>query len=101
MQALSRNSDPLTSHLAADRYESKLPERQQQVLGLVANYPGKTAGELARKMIETYTKLPVHIAAATPHKRLPELERRNLVMRCPARKCGDSGELAATWVVAL
>jgi hypothetical protein len=45
----ARRSDPVTSHLAAERIKAsgKLGEQQRVVLDLVRRYPGCTSAELA------------------------------------------------------
>ena len=93
---MARSSDPATSHEGAVQHREKLSERREQVLQLVVNHPGATQGELARQMLKRYN-LPINVCAATPHKRLPELEKLGLVKRGEPRKCRDSGYNNATW----
>jgi len=94
---MRRTTDPDTSHAAAIRHAAtNLSKRRQQVLELVAANEGRTQGELARLMLSVY-HLPINICAATPHKRLPELERLGLVYRGDKRCCADSGYQSTTW----
>lgn len=96
--AMSRNTDPETSHQAALEHAlTTLSERRRQVFDLVNDFPGQTAGELARIMLRRFGHLPITVCAETPHKRLPELERLGLVRRGDARECGDSGYDRMTW----
>lgn len=95
--AMARVTDPPTSHQAAKQHEEKLSERRAQVLELVRAYPGETQGELALRFHTRWPALGILVAAATPHKRLPELEKMGLVRRGPERLCRDSQYLAATW----
>lgn len=44
----ARNTDPATSHLAAERIKPKLRAQQQAVLDALAKWPGSTAVELAK-----------------------------------------------------
>lgn len=101
-----RNTDPETSRDAAKKHAAKgLSERRRQVLSLVREFPGSTQGELARMFFHKYggsirpqfNELSITVCAATPHKRLPELEALGLVRRGDKRKCWDSGYDCATW----
>ncbi len=95
---IRRNTDPSTSHMAAVRHTKlNLSKRRKQVLELVQKYPGKTQGELARLMLYKHPGLPINVCAATPHKRLPELEELGLVRRGDKRRCDDSSYMSATW----
>lgn len=90
---MARSSDPATSHEAAARY--RLSKRRRQVLRLVREHPGSTAGELSAAFYAT--GVSIRLAAETPHKRLPELETLGFVRRGAVRLCTDSGQRAATW----
>ena len=92
----ARRSDPETSKKAAKRYQGKLSERRYQVLHLVKIFPYRTNGELGRLMFNAYD-LPIVVAASTPNKRLPELERLGYVERLGERECEDSGYMCAVW----
>ena len=95
---MRRNADPGTSHAAALQHAiTRLSTRRRQVLTLVCQYPGRTHGELSRLMYAAHPELPFAACAESPHKRLPELESMTFVWRGPARRCRDSGYLAATW----
>lgn len=97
---IARNTDPATSHQAADRYNrSKRGERQRQVLLIVDKYPELTNGEYARRMLEHYPQLPVKIAVETPHKRLSDLQSKGWVVVTGERKCSDSGYNCQTWKI--
>lgn len=95
---MARRTDPATSHAAAIRHtETKLSERRQQVLDLVTRFPDRTAGELGRVMHSEHPDLSIVVAASTPNKRLPELEKLGLVKRGDKRKCKDSGYECHVW----
>jgi len=96
---LSRNTDPATSHIAEEKHTrlGKRAIRARQVLKLIHDHPGATAGELSRYMLEEYPLLSISVCAETPHKRAPELWDKGLVYNGRDRKCLDSGYLRATW----
>lgn len=102
---MARNSDPMTSHQAAEAHVPKLSERRRQTLSCVADFEGMTSGELARAFYHKYGKkrerpegLPIRTCVETPHKRLPELEALGLVFRSGGdRHCKDSGQPALEW----
>ena len=93
---MARKTDPETSHQAAHDHLPKLSERRQQVYDLVCKYRGYTSGELSRRFFTEYQS-SMSVAAATPHKRLPELETLGYVQKGPTRTCRDSGYKAHTW----
>ena len=95
---VARNSDPATSHKAEAKHLGKRAVRARQVLKLVRDYPLCTSSELSVKMYET-TAESFMTSAATPHKRLPDLEALGLVQRRGERKCTDSGHEAAVWEI--
>jgi hypothetical protein len=98
--SMARASDPSTSHAAAVEHRAdKLSERRAQVYQVVRLFPGSTQGELARRMYQQFGNLPIATCCATPHKRLPELEKLGLVKRGKERVCEDSGYMSATWEV--
>lgn len=86
----ARNSDPDTSHEAAERItESGERERQaQRVLLCVKLYPGRTSAEIAGLMFED---------RQMPARRLPELVTAGAVERGPKRKCAVAETNAITW----
>ena len=94
-----RKTDPSTSRWAAEEmiYSGKLGERQAQVLELVHKYPGRTHGELAALMYKEHRNLGILCCAESPHKRLPELETKNLVACSWSRTCKETRKEARTW----
>ncbi len=94
---MHRRTDPRTSRVAAKRHEPKLSERRRQVLELVRDNPDSTSGEIARAFAERHKHLSIRVAATTPQKRLPELEKLGCVIRRRPRECTDTGEMCATW----
>ena len=94
-----RNTDPASSHQAAEKHKEKLSTRRLQTLLLVAFNPAKTANELS---VIWWNRYRLHesfiMIANTPNKRLPELEKLKLVFRTPELKtCSDSGYQAHGW----
>lgn len=98
---IARTSDPDTSHRAGERHTKlgKRAERARQVLDLLHHNPDRTAGELSVLFWRENKRLGIRVAAATPHKRLPDLEKKGLVTRVAERKCEDSGEECTVWRV--
>ena len=86
---LARVTDARTSKRAAREIESKLGDLQAWALEVVRKHGPGTSFELSRAA-----------ERATNHdrsRRLPELERKGLVTRGPARRCRISGHKAAVW----
>lgn len=89
MQALARQTDPHTSHIAAERIEqTSATDHRRMLLEAVLRHPGSTCGELA-----TIVGLQSHQAG----KRLPELREAGFVVNGPARKCSQNGTVMRTW----
>lgn len=86
----ARNTDPDTSHEAAERItESGERARQaQRVLLCVTLYPGRTSAEIAGLMFAE---------RQMPARRLPELVTAGAVERGPKRKCAVAETNAITW----
>lgn len=80
----ARNTDPTTSHEAADYMAESGKQAFQQNLAVLAvkAYPGHTSLEIAQAKRQCRFMLA---------RRLPECEERGLVCRGPARKCAVSG----------
>ena len=85
----ARATDPLTSHLAADRLakSGKLREQQRQVLDALTRWPGSTAVELA-----TNSGLDRYLVS----RRLPELVPQ-WARRGRPRVCTVAGTAQGTW----
>jgi predicted HTH transcriptional regulator len=97
---ISRNTDPQTSKDAEDRQNlGPRAKRAREVLRLIYQNPNCTAGELARIYVRHYPQRPINAAAATPHKRIPDLIQKDLVARTGKRRCGDTGYEAHTYLV--
>lgn len=88
-----RNTDPVTSRLAAEHMvvSGKLSNQHIETLKLVRANPGMTSEELAMRGILDRYQLA---------RRLPELERDGLVRKGPVRKSAH-GRMAHTWEVAV
>lgn len=94
---LSKNSDPITSCMAADELiESGRHDHQcKMVFGhllayITENMTGPTSAELAK-----FSGLDRYTVA----RRLPDLEYRRLVYHADKRICSVSGRLCVTWGV--
>jgi hypothetical protein len=94
-----RNSNPATSAVAAQKHQSKLSERYEQVLKVLRECPNSTAGELAYQMYVTYPELSIIAAAETPHKRLHELVKQGAVRITGVRQCRETGYDSTTYEV--
>lgn len=84
-----RNTDPITSAIASDDIIATGARATQQrvTFDAVKKFPGSTSMELAAMGgLDRYQLA----------RRLPELERANLVCKGPARM-QDSGRPAVTW----
>lgn len=87
---IARNTDPLTSHEAAEAITMSGARAAQQAITAkaVEQYPGLTSLELSRRSrIDRYTLA----------RRLSECEEHGQVRRGQARKCAISGRTAHTW----
>ena len=96
MEALShnpraRNSDPVSSHLAAMHITATGEKRSQQrtALAAVQKNPYKTSFELS-----LVCPLERHQIA----RRLPELEEAGFIKKGIIRRCAVGGRKSVTWV---
>lgn len=88
----SRNTDPVTSHLAEQNLKEARYTQAGHVLGLVMVHPGLTAYELANKSNGRLDRYQTQ-------RRLSDLENDNHIEKGPKRICTVSGRLAVTWRV--
>jgi hypothetical protein len=90
MHAPAKNTDPETSHEAAEFITSsgKRTAQQQLTATAVGLHPGLTSLELAKRC-----RMCRYLLA----RRLSECEAAKQVRRGPARKCSVSGRRAHTW----
>ena len=90
MPALARNTDPSTSHQAADEVEASGRAASQRHLCLLEVWkkPGRTAAEIAQA-----ANLERHV----PSRRLPELRKAGLVRAGEDRVCAVTGNPSMTW----
>lgn len=90
-ESISRATDPETSHITAREItrDGTVAGLRELVNEAVKRNPGLTSRELSLSSEE--------VAHETFHKRLPELERRNMVHRGDARRCRDTNRMATTW----
>lgn len=92
MKALARNTDPPTSHEAAEQVEASGRAASQRHLCLLEVWKrsGQTAAEIAAA-----AGLKRHV----PSRRLPELRQVGQVKNGPARICGITGNSSFTWLL--
>jgi hypothetical protein len=83
----ARRSDPVTSHLAAERVKPKLRKQQEAVLAALTRWPGSTAVELAK-----VAGLDRYLVS----RRLPELVPV-WARRGKPRVCTVAGTIQGTW----
>lgn len=86
----ARNTDPVSSHLAATEVTVS-GEREAQIMQVameVKNYIGYTSRELAN-----ITGLDRYMLA----RRLSDAEKQSLVKKGPQRKCSIADRMAITW----
>lgn len=90
MHLPARNSDPITSHQAAEHVTltGKRAAQQQLTAKAVEQYPGRTSMEIARR-----ARMDRYMLA----RRLKECEQAGLVRRGQQRQCSVSGRQALTW----
>lgn len=88
-RALARRGGPATSHEAAATIAPNLGKLQSVALRLVREHPNHTATELA--------VLGGFLDPRAINRRLGELEKLDLVLRGPARKCRETARNAAIW----
>jgi len=101
-RAKARANDPVTSYMAAAEVETSGAAgcQRERCLGLVRDYPGRTAAELADLVAETLLAQWGTNATRfryTMSRRLPELWQRGLVRRGEKRTCGVKGRMSMTW----
>ena len=89
-QPLARSSDPVTSHLAAEKFtkSGKRQSQKQMVLDAVRSFPGRTSAELANLM---------RVSRYLPARRLPDLKADGLIVVGGMRECRITGERSLTW----
>lgn len=90
MHVAARNTDPISSHIAAEANTMSGRRKAQQALTVAAvlSYPGSTSREL-----HEITGLDRHVLA----RRLPELERKGKITRGEQRVCKYGKGPAVTW----
>lgn len=89
--SLARNSDPISSHLAAEETitSGRRDSQKRDILKFLKTYSEPvTSMELAHR-----SGMDRYIVA----RRLPDLEKDYKVERGPMRECRISGRMAITW----
>ena len=95
---LARNSDPVSSHEAADDIVSsgKLAQQKAVVLNALQMYQ-RTHGPATSAELAKHYEMDRYMVA----KRLPDLEKQELVQKCAEmKKCPVGGKRATAWEVA-
>jgi hypothetical protein len=89
---IARNTDSVSSHMAADHVTAQGTRGRQQRIAFraVVEHPGRTSRELA-----SLCSLDRYQVA----RRLPELEEARMVQKGPARECEVGHRLAVTWIL--
>lgn len=94
----ARNTDPATSHRAAERIKSsgKLGRHQRAVLAVVQSHPGHTSAEIAERLCGHPALSGVSDLYHEVARRLPELAGAH-VRRGQPRACTVRGSSCTTW----
>jgi hypothetical protein len=97
--ALSRNTDPSTSHEAEARFKSLGlgAMRSRQLLHAICHKPDCTSSELADVLHELYPTMTLQSCVKNPSKRGSDLRKKGLVESIPKRLCRISQMPAAPW----
>lgn len=92
----ARNTDPESSHIAADRITSsgKRETHQRQILDLLRRCDGRTSAELAAL---AQREGMVHLDRHEVARRLPELATAGAVRRGAQVTCRENGTKATSW----
>lgn len=85
---LARNTDPMTSHAAAEQVEAFALSHEMRILKSLLDHGAMTVDEIAR-----HTRLQSHQI----NKRLPELERKGLAQPTTSQKLSNSGRMERIW----
>ena len=92
MSTNARNTDPDTSHMAAESIQATIGARMTEVLAFIRRHPHKTARELEH--LATGEITPVD----TVHKRISDLASKGLIRSTSRRSCSITGRQAHVWV---
>lgn len=93
---LSRSTDPLSSHIAADSIRPHIESQEETVMKVLGAHPGFTSRELAQRLrIQTGGNEEKHHQIF--HRRLPGLRTKGKVVNGQMRTCRVSGRLSQTW----
>lgn len=85
---LARNTDPMSSHKAAEQVEAFALSHEQQILKCLLRRGALTVDEIAK-----YTELQSHQI----NKRLPELKRKSLATPTHQYRKSNSGVIERVW----
>ena len=90
MRALARNTDPITSHLAAERVCEFSVAHRDMILTALQYYGPQTAHEIAQH---------VNLLTHQVLKRLPELYKQGLIAPTGQKRAALSGRAQRVWRV--
>lgn len=86
---LARNTDPVTSHMAAQRVREFMASHQGQILTALNSYGPMTVDQIAAQ---------AGLQSQAVNKRLPEMQRRGLTVPVDVElRPSASGRMARVW----
>lgn len=99
--ARTRRSDPVTSHIAADRSSLHITESQAHVFELFEQFGAMTDSELGK----LYPAISAargwkRLTADSPRKRRSDLAGKGLLKDSGVRRLNDNGSKEVVWEVA-
>ena len=92
---LARQSDPLTSRMAAEEIKPKVSQLQQAFLAALKDLGGGPA--TAREVAERAKEMGLHREPESIRKRASELEDMRLIQVVEVRRCSVTNKVAETW----
>ena len=95
---LARQSDPMTSRMAAEEVRPKLHGLREVFLIALTDLGGiRTAREVGERARE----MGLHSEVESVRKRAAELERQKFIELAELRRCPFTGKLAEGWMVVI
>lgn len=94
-EALSRQSDPVTSKAAAEEVKPKLSGLREAFVLALADLGGGPA--TAREIGERAKEMGLHGEVESVRKRAAELDKAGLITFDELRRCSFTGKLAEGW----
>ena len=93
-EALARQSDPVTSKVAADEIRPSIGKLQAAFLAALKDLGG---ARTAREIAERARELGLHREPESVRKRASELEDMRMIQVVEVRRCSITGKVAETW----